>query len=89
MLAGTLLSGCAATPKMSVRKLQVPQPGHLRAHRDDKEKAAQIGQHYQEVADKVAPEVAAPIQKMADIMKQVAATSPGPDPRAAKQLGNR
>jgi len=42
-----------------------------------KEQAGQIGQHYQEVADKVAPEVGAPIQKMADIMKQVAASPDG------------
>ena len=47
------------------------------------EQAAQISKHYQEVADKVAPEVAAPIQKMADIMKQVADSPHGdPDGRA-------
>ena len=42
-----------------------------------KEQAAQICKHYQEVADKVAPEVGAPIQKMADIMKQVADSPQG------------
>ena len=42
-----------------------------------KEQAAQISKHYQEVADKVAPEVAEPIQKMADIMKQVADSPQG------------
>ena len=44
---------------------------------NQQQQADQIAKHYQEVADKVAPEVAAPIQKMADIMKQVAGTSLG------------
>jgi hypothetical protein len=43
----------------------------------DKEKAGQISQHYQEVADKVAPEVAEPIQQMSNIMKDVAASASG------------
>ena len=80
LVAGTLLSGCAGsatppattTPRMSVEEsckflntdTFVPKGG-------DKEKASQIGQHYQEVADKVAPEIAEPIQQMADVMKQV------------------
>ena len=44
---------------------------------NQKQQADQIAKHYQEVADKVAPEVGAPIQKMADIMKEVAGTSLG------------
>ena len=67
LVAGTMLSGCAgstATPSA------VPTGSA-------KEQAGQIGQHYQEVADKVAPEVGAPIQQMAEIMKQVAASPTG------------
>ena len=75
---GLLLTGCAGTPKMSVpdscaflnKDTFVPTG-------NQQQKADQIAKHYQEVADKVAPEVAAPIQKMADTMKQVAGTSLG------------
>ena len=78
MLAGLLLTGCAATPKMSIpdscaflnQDTFVPTG-------NQQQQAEQIAKHYQEVADKVAPEVAAPIQKMADIMKDVAGSSLG------------
>ncbi|WP_427133855.1 hypothetical protein [Pseudarthrobacter sp. S9] len=85
LLTGMLLTGCAGsatpspTPKMSVEEsctflntdTFVPTTG------SPQEQAGQIGKHYQEVADKVAPEVAAPIQKMADIMKQVGDSATG------------
>ena len=50
---------------------------------NQQQQAEQIAKHYQEVADKVAPEVAAPIQKMADVMKR----SPAPPwaPRATNR----
>ncbi len=86
--AGLLMTGCAGsttapqtpspTPKLSVEEsCKFLNTDTFVPTGTDKEKAGQIGQHYQEVADKVAPEVGAPIQKMADIMKQVADSSTG------------
>jgi hypothetical protein len=84
LLMGTLLTGCQASGPP-------PQPARMTVQESctflngdnfvpsgsQKERAGQIAQHYQEVADKVAPEVSAPIQKMADVMKEVAATPDG------------
>ncbi|MDQ0822730.1 hypothetical protein QFZ79_000469 [Arthrobacter sp. V4I6] len=84
LLAGTLLSGCAgsgttpAPARMSVQEsCSFLNGDNFVPSGTQKERAGQIAQHYQEVADKVAPEVAAPIQKMADVMKEVAATADG------------
>ncbi len=87
LLAGTLLTGCAgspaapqtsATPKMSVEEsCAFLTTDTFAPSGSQKEQAAQIGQHYQEVADKVAPEVGGPIHQMAEIMKQVAASPTG------------
>ncbi|WP_346927036.1 hypothetical protein [uncultured Arthrobacter sp.] len=78
VLAGLLLAGCAATPKMSIpdscaflKKDTFVPTGN------QQQQAQQTAKHYQEVADKVAPEVAAPIQKMADVMKDVSGSSLG------------
>ena len=78
LLSALLLSGCAATPKMNIpdscaflnQDTFVPTG-------NQQQQAEQIAKHYQEVADKVAPEVAAPVQRMADIMKGVSASSLG------------
>jgi hypothetical protein len=84
LLTGTLLTGCAgsetapAPPRMSVQESCTFLNGdNFVPTGTQKERAGQIAQHYQEVADKVAPEVSAPIQKMADVMKAVAATADG------------
>ena len=85
LVAGTMLSGCAgpattpsATPKMSVEEsCKFLTTDTFGPTGSAKEQAGQIGQHYQEVADKVAPEVGAPIQQMAEIMKQVAESPTG------------
>jgi hypothetical protein len=84
VLAATLLTGCggspapSATPRMSVEEsCKFLNTDTFVPTGSDKEKAGQIGQHYQEVADKVAPEIAEPIQSMSDIMKQVAASATG------------
>jgi hypothetical protein len=85
LAAGLVLSGCsgsavpaATTPRMSVdESCKFLTTDTFAPTGSDKEKAAQISQHYHEVADKVAPEVAEPIQKMADIMKQVADSPAG------------
>lgn len=87
LAAGMLLAGCSgagapaattATPRMSVdESCKFLNTDTFAPTGSDKEKAAQISKHYQEVADKVAPEIAAPIQKMADVMKQVANSSTG------------
>jgi hypothetical protein len=85
LVAGTMLSGCAgsttapsATPKLSVEEsCKFLNTDTFVPSGSAKEQAGQIGQHYQEVADKVAPEVGAPIQQMAEIMKQVAASPTG------------
>ena len=85
LVAGTMLSGCAgstatpsATPKLSVEEsCKFLNTDTFVPTGSAKEQAGQIGQHYQEVADKVAPEVGAPIQQMAEIMKQVAASPTG------------
>ena len=86
VLAGLLLTGCsgaATTPAPTTPRMSVPDSCKFLntdtfvPTGDAKQQADQISKHYQEVADKVAPEVGAPIQKMADIMKQVAATPEG------------
>ncbi|MGO4490616.1 hypothetical protein AB4Y86_00800 [Arthrobacter sp. 2YAF22_2] len=86
VLTGALLAGCAGpatppattTPRMSVdESCKFLNTDTFVPQGSDKEKAAQISQHYQDVANKVAPEVAEPIQQMSDIMKQVAASSTG------------
>ena len=77
LVAGMLLSGCG-TPKMSVdESCKFLNGDTFVPTGNEQQQADQIAKHYQEVADKVAPEVAEPIQKMADIMKKVAATSLG------------
>ena len=79
VVAGLLLAGCAGTPKM----IDVPDSCAF-LNQDtfvptgnQQQQAEQIAKHYQEVADKVAPEVAAPIQKMADVMEDVSGSSLG------------
>ncbi|AXJ09962.1 hypothetical protein [Arthrobacter sp. PM3] len=87
LVAGTMLTGCAGTtapaspsaaPKLSVEdSCKFLNTDTFVPSGSAKEQAAQIGQHYQEVADKVAPEVGAPIQQMAEIMKQVSESPTG------------
>ena len=78
LLAGFLLTGCTAAPRMSVpESCAFLTEDTFVPTGNQQQQAEQISKHYQEVADKVAPEVADPIQKMADIMKQVAGTSLG------------
>ena len=78
LLAGLLLTGCTATPKMSVpESCAFLNQDTFVPTGNQQQQAEQISKHYQEVADKVASEVADPIQKMADIMKQAAGTSLG------------
>lgn len=87
LLAGLLLTGCAGsattpapttTPRMSVPdSCKFLNTDTFAPIGSPQEKAAGISKHYQEVADKVAPEVGDPIQKMADIMKQVADSPQG------------
>ncbi|MCB5273253.1 hypothetical protein BJG92_00772 [Arthrobacter sp. SO5] len=78
LATGLLLTGCAGTPKMSVpESCAFLNQDTFVPTGNQQQKADQIAKHYQEVADKVAPEVAAPIQKMAEVMKQVAGTSLG------------
>ena len=90
VLAGLLLAGCAATPKMSVpESCAFLNQDTFVPTGNQQQQAEQISKHYQEVADKVAPEVAAPIQKMADIMKQVAGTSLGRQERRTDQAAHR
>jgi hypothetical protein len=85
LVAGILLAGCAGTPaapattpKLSVEEsCKFLNTDTFTPSGTPKEQAGQIGQHYQEVADKVAPEVGGPIQQMAEVMKQVAASPTG------------
>ncbi|HSN38504.1 MAG TPA: hypothetical protein VLT34_19340 [Arthrobacter sp.] len=78
LMAGLLLAGCAGTPKMSVPdSCAFLKTDTFVPTGNQQQQAEQISKHYQEVADKVAPEVAAPIQKMSDIMKAVSGTSLG------------
>ncbi|MGP4031237.1 hypothetical protein [Pseudarthrobacter sp. 1C304] len=78
LVAGLLLTGCAATPKMSVQdSCAFLNQDTFVPTGNQQQQADQISKHYQEVADKVAPEVAAPIQEMADVMKDVAGSSLG------------
>jgi hypothetical protein len=83
LLAGILTTGCAGTgtsnastpPRMSVDESCKYLNGDTFVPTGNpQEQAEQIAKHYQEVADKVAPEVSDPIQKMADVMTEVAGT---------------
>ena len=78
LLAGLLMTGCAATQKLSIpESCAFLNQDTFVPTGNQQQQAEQISKHYQEVADKVAPEVADPIQKMADIMEEVAGTSLG------------
>ena len=78
LLPGLLLTGCAATPKMSIpESCAFLSQDTFVPTGDQQQQAEQISRHYQEVADKVAPEVGEPIRNMAEIMKQAAGTSLG------------
>ena len=78
VIAGMLLAGCAGSPRMSVEEsCKFLQGDTFKPTGNQQQQADQIAKHYQEVADKVAQEVADPIQKMADVMKQVAGTALG------------
>ena len=79
VLACLLLTGCGGgTPRMSVgESCTFLQGDTFKPTGNQQQQADQIAKHYQEVADKVAPEIADPIQKMADVMKQVAGTALG------------
>ncbi|XAS68429.1 hypothetical protein V3C33_03675 [Micrococcaceae bacterium Sec5.7] len=78
VIAGLLLTGCAGTPKMSVQEsCTFLNNDTFVPTGNQQQQADQIAKHYQDVADKVAPELADPIQKMADVMKKVAGTSLG------------
>ena len=78
VIACLFLAGCAGTPRMSVgESCTFLQGDTFKPTGNQQQQADQIAKHYQEVADKVAPELADPIQKMADVMKQVAGTSLG------------
>lgn len=80
LLAVLLLTGCAGggTAKMSVQESCTFLNGDTFVPTGSaKDQAGQIGKHYQEVADKVAPEVGGPIRKMAEIMNQVAESPTG------------
>jgi len=85
LVAGMLVAGCAGTPSASATTPKLSVEESCKFLNTDtftpsgtpKEQAAQIGQHYQEVSEKVAPEVGEPIHQMAEIMKQVAASPTG------------
>ncbi|MDQ4047319.1 MAG: hypothetical protein M3127_08150 [Actinomycetota bacterium] len=78
VIACLLLTGCGGTPRMSVAESCTFLSGDtFKPTGNQQQQADQIAKHYQEVADKVAPEIADPIQKMADVMKQVAGTALG------------
>ena len=91
VIAGLLLAGCAGSPKMSVEESCTFLKGDtFKPTGSQVQQADQIAKHYQEVADKVAPELADPIQKMADVMKKVAGTSLGTRARSSlPSLRNR
>ena len=90
VLAGLLLAGCAATPKMSVpESCAFLNQDTFVPTGNQQQQAEQIAKHYQEVADKVAPEVAAPIQKMADVMEAGRRLLPGQPERRTDQAARR
>ena len=66
LVAGLLLSGCG-TPKMDVEaSCKFLNSDTFVPSGNQQQQADQIAKHYQEVADKLAPEVGGPIQEMAD-----------------------
>ena len=79
VIACLLLTGCGnGTPRMSVdESCTFLNSDTFKPSGNQQQQADQIAKHYQEVADKVAPEIADPIEKMADVMKQVAGTALG------------
>ncbi|WP_457972537.1 hypothetical protein [Arthrobacter sp. D1-17] len=78
VIACLLLTGCGGTPRMSVAEsCAFLNSDTFKPTGNQQQQADQIAKHYEEVADKVAPEIADPIQKMADVMKQVAGTALG------------
>lgn len=84
VITGLLLAGCAGTPTApSTPRLSVEESctflngDTFVPSGTPQEQNEQIAQHFQEVADKVDAEISDPIQKMADIMKQVSSTPLG------------
>ena len=72
VIACLLLSGCGGTPRMSVgESCTFLNSDTFKPTGNQQQQAEQIAKHYEEVAGKVAEEVADPIQK------QVAGTSLG------------
>lgn len=79
-----LLGGCAGSSRMSVQEsCDFLQQDTFKPTGNQQQQSQQIADHYQETADKVAPEISEHIQKMADIMKKAAGTSLGT--RSAEQ----
>lgn len=73
-----LLGGCSGNARMSVQEsCSFLNTDTFKPSGNQQQQSQQIADHYQEVADKVAPEISEHIQKMADIMKKAAGTSLG------------
>jgi hypothetical protein len=77
--AALMLGGCAAgSNRMDVKgSCAFLTNDTFKPTGNQQQQSDQIAKHYQEVADKVAPEISQHIQKMADIMKKAAGTSLG------------
>lgn len=77
--AAVMLGGCAANSnRMNVKdSCAYLNNDTFKPTGNQQQQSDQIAKHYQEVADKVAPEISQHIQKMADIMKKAAGTSLG------------
>ena len=100
LATGLLLAGCAGSTPPAAS----PTPSRMGVDESCKflntdtfvptgnaqQQAEQTANHYQETADKVAQEVAAPIQKMADIMRKSASSSlPAPTAERTAQLSEQ
>ncbi|MCA4134479.1 hypothetical protein [Arthrobacter sp. M4] len=77
--ASLMLAGCApGSNRMNVKdSCAYLNNDTFKPTGNQQQQSDQIARHYQEVADKVAPEISQHIQKMADIMKKAAGTSLG------------
>lgn len=73
-----LVGGCAGSARMSAQETcDFLEQDTFKPTGNQQQQSRQIAEHYQEVSDKVAPEVSQHIQKMADIMTKAAGSSLG------------
>ncbi|WP_416403271.1 hypothetical protein [Arthrobacter sp. LFS091] len=78
LAAALLLGGCAGAPKMDVKaSCDFLNGDAFKPDGNQQQQSKQLAEHYHELGDKLAPEIADPIKEMAAIMDKAAASSLG------------